>query len=76
MVGQVVSDRSDKTILVEVGRRVPHPLYRKVVRRSSKFAVHDEGNEAHVGDRVSIMETRPLSKTKRWRLVSVIEKAR
>jgi len=76
VVGQVVSDRSDKTILVEVGRRVPHPLYRKVVRRSSKFAVHDEGNEAHVGDRVSIMETRPLSKTKRWRLVSVIEKAR
>ena len=76
MVGQVVSDRSDKTILVEVGRRVPHPLYGKVVRRSSKFAVHDERNEAHVGDRVSIMETRPLSKTKRWRLVSVIEKAR
>ena len=75
-VGQVVSDRSDKTILVEVGRRVPHPLYGKVVRRSSKFAVHDEANEAHLGDRVSIMETRPLSKTKRWRLVSVIERAK
>lgn len=76
VVGQVVSDRPDKTILVEVGRRVPHPLYGKVVRRTSRFAAHDESNEARVGDRVSIMETRPISKTKRWRLVRVVERAR
>lgn len=76
IIGQVVSDRPEKTILVEVGRRVPHPLYGKVVRRTSKLAVHDEANDAHVGDRVAIMETRPLSKTKRWRLVRVVERAR
>jgi small subunit ribosomal protein S17 len=76
VVGQVVSDRPDKTITVEVGRRVPHPLYGKVVRRTSRFAAHDETNDAHTGDRVSIVESRPLSKTKRWRLVRVIERAR
>ena len=75
LVGEVVSDRPDKTIVVEVTRRAPHALYRKVVRRCSKFAAHDEDNAARMGDRVMIMETRPLSKTKRWRLVEVLRKA-
>jgi small subunit ribosomal protein S17 len=75
LVGKVVSDRSDKTIVVEVTWRAPHPLYRKVVRRRSKFAAHDKSNLARTGDMVMIMETRPLSKTKRWRLVEVLQKA-
>ena len=74
-VGQVVSDRPDKTITVEVSRRVSHALYGKVLRRRSKFAAHDEKNEAGLGDTVLIMETRPLSKTKRWRLVQILKKA-
>ena len=74
-IGQVVSDRSNKTVMVEVSRRVSHPLYGKVVRRRSKFAAHDEKNEASLGDLVLIMETRPLSKTKRWRLVKILQKA-
>lgn len=74
-VGQVVSDRADKTIMVEIVRRVSHSLYGKVMRRRSRFATHDEENQAHVGDTVAIMETRPLSKTKRWRLVEVLRKA-
>ncbi len=74
--GRVVSDRMDKTIVVEVNRLVRHPLYKKVVRRTSRCKVHDAQNECAVGDRVRIMETRPLSKTKRWRLVSVLEKAK
>ena len=74
-VGQVVSDKADKTIVVEVSRQVPHSLYGKVVRRRSKFVAHDEANEAHTGDTVLIMETRPLSKTKRWRLAEVVKKA-
>ncbi len=74
-IGQVVSDRGDKTIVVEVASRVPHPLYRKVMRRRSRLAAHDEGNIAGIGDKVMIMETRPLSKTKRWRLSEILEKA-
>jgi small subunit ribosomal protein S17 len=74
--GYVVSDKMDKTVVVEVEDRVKHPLYGKVLRRSSKVKVHDEANAAGVGDLVLIMETRPLSATKRWRVVSVIEKAK
>ncbi len=74
--GYVVSDKMDKTVVVEVEDRVKHPLYGKVLRRSSKVNAHDEGNAAGVGDRVLIMETRPLSATKRWRLVQILEKAK
>ncbi|GGJ98727.1 30S ribosomal protein S17 [Pilimelia anulata] len=74
--GLVVSDKMDKTIIVEVEDRVKHPLYGKVLRRTSKLKVHDEQNVCGIGDRVLIMETRPLSATKRWRLVEVIEKAK
>lgn len=75
-IGEVVSDRSNKTVIVRVSRRVPHPLYGKVVRRSSRFTAHDESNDAHVGDTVRIVETRPLSKTKRWRVAEIVERAR
>ena len=75
-VGRVVSDKMDKTIVVAVEDSVKHPLYKKVVKRTIKFKAHDENNEAGIGDRVKIMETRPLSKDKRWRLVSIIEKAK
>lgn len=74
-VGKVVSDKMDKTIVVAVEENVMHPLYAKTVRRTKKFKVHDENNEAKTGDTVRIMETRPLSKDKRWRLVEIIEKA-
>jgi small subunit ribosomal protein S17 len=74
--GLVVSDKMDKTIVVEVEDRVKHGLYGKVLRRSSKLKAHDEGNTAGIGDRVQIMETRPTSATKRWRLVSIVEKAK
>ncbi len=74
--GVVVSDKMDKTVLVRIDRKVRHPLYRKIVRRSSKLAAHDERNEAHVGDTVRLMETRPLSKTKRWRVVEIVERAK
>jgi len=74
--GLVVSDKMDKTIVVEVEDRVKHPLYGKVMRRTSKLKAHDEQNTAGVGDRVLVMETRPLSATKRWRLVEVLEKAK
>jgi small subunit ribosomal protein S17 len=70
--GIVVSDCQDKTIVVEVTRRTSHPLYKKVVKSTKKYYAHDENNEAKMGDKVSIAETRPLSKTKRWRLVKVI----
>lgn len=73
-VGTVVSDRMTKTIIVRVEHSEPHPLYRKPVKRFSKFAVHDEKEEAQVGDVVRIMETRPLSRTKRWRLVEIVQK--
>ena len=74
--GYVVSDKMDKTVVVEVEDRVKHALYGKVLRRSSKINVHDEANAAGVGDRVLIMETRPLSATKRWRIVEILEKAK
>lgn len=71
-VGVVTSDKMNKTIVVEVERRVPHPRFKKIVRRTSAFHVHDEKEEAKIGDKVRIMETRPLSKTKRWRLLEVL----
>ena len=74
--GLVVSDKMDKTVIVAVEDRVKHALYGKVIRRTSKLKAHDENNEVGIGDRVLIMETRPLSATKRWRVVEVIEKAK
>jgi small subunit ribosomal protein S17 len=74
--GYVVSDKMDKTVVVEVEERVKHPLYGKVMRRSSKVKAHDEANACGVGDRVLIMETRPLSATKHWRVVEILEKAK
>ena len=74
--GYVVSDKMDKTIVVEVEDRVKHPLYGKVMRRSTRLKAHDENNECGIGDRVQIMETRPLSATKRWRVVTILEKAK
>ncbi len=75
-VGVVVSDAMDKTVVVRIDRQVRHPLYGKTVRRSSKLTAHDEANDAHVGDTVRVTETRPISKTKRWRLVEVVERAK
>jgi len=74
--GLVVSDRMDKTIVVSLEDRVKHPLYGKVIRRTSKVKAHDEANTAGIGDRVRLMETRPLSATKRWRVVEILEKAK
>jgi small subunit ribosomal protein S17 len=74
--GLVISDKMDKTVVVSVEDRVKHALYGKVMRRTSKLKAHDEGNEAGIGDRVLIMETRPLSATKRWRVVEIVEKAK
>ncbi|GAA4674317.1 30S ribosomal protein S17 [Nocardioides nanhaiensis] len=74
--GLVVSDKMDKTVVVEVEDRVKHALYGKVMRRTSRLKAHDENNECGVGDRVLLMETRPLSATKRWRLVQILEKAK
>jgi small subunit ribosomal protein S17 len=74
--GYVVSDKMDKTVVVEVEDRVKHALYGKVLRRTSKVKAHDDGNTAGIGDRVLIMETRPLSATKRWRVVEILEKAK
>jgi len=74
--GYVVSDKMDKTVVVEVEDRVKHPLYGKVIRRSTKVKAHDEANAAGTGDLVQIMETRPLSATKRWRVVEILEKAK
>ncbi|MDR1064922.1 MAG: 30S ribosomal protein S17 [Oscillospiraceae bacterium] len=75
-VGKVVSDKMDKTIVVAVEDRVPHPLYKKIIKRTYKLKAHDEENSCGVGDRVRVMETRPLSKDKRWRLVEIVEKAK
>ena len=75
-VGRVVSDKMDKTIVVAIEDRVAHPLYKKIVKRTYKLTAHDEKNEAGVGDRVRVMETRPLSREKRWRLVEIVEKAK
>jgi small subunit ribosomal protein S17 len=74
--GIVVSDKMDKTVVVEIEDRVKHPLYGKVMRRTSKLKAHDENNTCGIGDRVSLMETRPLSATKRWRVVEILEKAK
>ena len=74
--GVVVSDAMDKTVVVRISSQVRHPLYGKIVRRSTKLKAHDEGNEAHRGDTVRIVETRPLSKTKRWRVVEIVERAK
>ena len=75
-VGVVVSDKMQKSIVVAIKDREQHPLYGKFVKKTKKFHVHDENNAAHIGDTVRIMETRPLSKTKRWRLVEIVEKAK
>ena len=75
-VGKVISDKMDKTIVVAIADNVKHPVYNKIVKRTTKIHVHDEKNECRVGDKVEVMETRPLSKTKRWRLVEIIEKAK
>ncbi|MDI9419515.1 MAG: 30S ribosomal protein S17 [Firmicutes bacterium] len=75
-VGVVVSDKMDKTVVVAVRRDVRHPLYGRIVRKTVKFKAHDENNECKIGDRVRIMETRPLSKDKRWRVMEIVEKAR
>lgn len=75
-VGIVVSDKMDKTVTVAIEDNVKHPIYDKIIKRTLKVHAHDENNECGTGDKVSIMETRPLSKTKRWRVVSVVEKAK
>ena len=75
-VGKVISDKMDKTIVVSIVDNVKHPLYGKIVKRTYKLKAHDEKNECNIGDRVRVMETRPLSKDKRWRLVEIIEKAK
>ena len=75
-VGKVVSDKMDKTVVVAIEDNVKHPLYKKIVKRTVKFKAHDENNACGVGDKVEIMETRPLSKDKRWRVVNIIEKAK
>ena len=75
-VGKVVSDKMDKTIVVAIVDNVSHPLYKKIIKRTVKFKAHDEKNECGIGDTVEVMETRPLSKDKRWRLVRIIEKAK
>ena len=75
-VGKVVSDKMDKTIVVAIEDNVKHPLYKKIVKGTYKLKAHDENNECNIGDRVKVMETRPLSKDKRWRLVEIIERAK
>ena len=75
-VGLVTSDKMDKTIVVSVTDNVKHPLYNKIVKRTYKLKAHDENNECRIGDRVKVMETRPLSKDKRWRLIEIVEKAK
>ncbi|ATW27124.1 30S ribosomal protein S17 [Candidatus Formimonas warabiya] len=74
-IGHVVSDKMDKTVVVRVETRVRHPLYGRIIKQSKKFKAHDENNESRIGDKVRIMETRPLSKEKRWRVVEIMEKA-
>ncbi|MEK6263225.1 MAG: 30S ribosomal protein S17 [Clostridium sp.] len=75
-IGKVVSDKMDKTIVVAIERKVRHPLYGKIINTTTKLKAHDENNEAKVNDKVSIMETRPLSKDKRWRITGIVEKAK
>ena len=75
-VGKVVSDKMDKTIVVAIADNVKHPLYKKIIKRTVKLKSHDENNECRIGDRVEVMETRPLSKDKRWRVTNIIERAK
>lgn len=75
-VGKVVSDKMDKTVVVAIADNVKHPLYKKIIKRTVKLKAHDENNECRKGDRVEVMETRPLSKDKRWRVINIIEKAK
>ena len=75
-IGKVVSDKMDKTVVVSIQDNVKHPLYKKIIKRTVKFKAHDEKNECGIGDRVMIMETRPISKDKNWRVVEIIEKAK
>ena len=75
LMGRVVSDKMDKSIVVLMERQVKHPIYGKYIKRSKKYHVHDENNECAIGDKVKVMETRPISKDKRWRLVEIVEKA-
>ncbi len=75
-VGKVVSDKMDKTVVIAIADNVKHPLYKKIIKNTVKIKAHDENNECRVGDRVLVMETRPLSKDKRWRVVEIIEKAK
>ena len=75
-VGKVISDKMDKTVVVAVEGHVTHPLYKKIVRNTYKLKAHDENNECHIGDTVKVMETRPLSKDKRWRVVGIVTKAK
>jgi small subunit ribosomal protein S17 len=75
-IGEVTSNKMDKTIVVKIEDTVRHPLYKKIIKRTIKFKAHDENNECNIGDKVEIMETRPLSKDKRWRLTQILEKAK
>ena len=75
-VGIVVSDKMNKTITIAIERKVPHPIYKKYFKKTTKLMAHDEKSECRVGDKVKVMETRPLSKSKRWRLVEIVEKAK
>lgn len=75
-IGKVVSDKMDKTVVVAIQRLVQHPLYKKSMKKTVKFKAHDENNDSHIGDTVEIMETRPLSKDKRWRVIEVLERAK
>jgi len=75
-IGKVVGDKMEKTVVVAVEKLVQHPVYKKSIKQTTKFKAHDENNESHIGDTVKIMETRPLSKDKRWRVVEIIEKAK
>ncbi|MDY0108535.1 MAG: 30S ribosomal protein S17 [Candidatus Krumholzibacteria bacterium] len=74
-IGTVVSDKMDKTVVVRISRRFPHPLYKRIITRSTKLVAHDEANECRIGDVVRLMSTRPLSKSKRWRVAEIIERA-
>jgi small subunit ribosomal protein S17 len=75
-IGEVVSDKMDRTVIVRISRRFPHPLYKRIITRSTKLVAHDEKNECRIGDVVKVMSTRPLSKTKRWRVAEILERAK
>jgi small subunit ribosomal protein S17 len=75
-IGTVISDQMDRTVVVKINRRFPHPLYKRIITRSTKLVAHDEKNDCNVGDVVRLMSTRPLSKTKRWRVAEILERAK